>query len=870
YDDKHNSESIRVCEFPCTPQEERRIVTELISEAEADLKEGNLYFVISNRWYTSWKRFVGLLTEEILSKEPSEARRPGPIDNYDIIESENKASDPQLRMMLEEGVDYALVPQKVWTKLVEWYKGGPPIQRKMIRQGFYSKSFSVEVYPLYLKLRDSRDESTTIIRLSKQASIGQLYDMVCVIRGVAKDKARIWGYFENKKNVILDPSSAKSLEESCLQPNQNILLEVDGSTPSQIDMSLVKNKLSLVPIEPTSSDAMDIEHGGGTTSYGHSNGSKYSLFGRNTLEDVFFSNTFRERERRGLRGLQNLGNTCFMNSTLQCLAHTPPIVEYFMQDYSYDINAENPLGMHGELAIEFGKLLRGLWSTGDNTIAPGAFKTKLARFAPQFSGYNQHDSQEMLAFLLDGLHEDLNRVKIKPYIEAKESDGHQDDEVAEEMWKYHKSRNDSVIVDVYQGQYKSTLVCPNCEKVSLTFDPFMYLSLPLPASLSRSMTVTVFYCNGSRLPMPYTVTVPRYGTCKDLTNALGIACCLKNDESLLLVEVFEHKVFKYFENPMELLSKIKGNNQIVAYRFNQIHKGPGQVKLEIIHGEQEKLASLFGTPFVIYINQEPLLGTEIAASISRLLSPLTRVHMPSIFPSGNKNGHNPYIVDESSKDAKIEDNVVDDKELSFNLLLLDHHSSDLKPLESYSIVNPHKYDSDYLNDLPMVHKRNFLAKMTRQEEVSLFSCLESFLEEEPLGQDNMWYCPGCKEHRQANKKLDLWKLPDVLVFHLKRFTYKTHFRKKIDTLVNFPIHDLNLSKYVKNKDGQIYLYNLYAIINHHGGMGYGHYTAYVKLMDENKWYHFDDSRVSAVNESVIKTSAAYVLFYQRVKSVLET
>lgn len=58
--------------------------------------------------------------------------------------------------------------------------------------------------------------------------------------------------------------------------------------------------------------------------------------------------------------------------------------------------------------------------------------------------------QELLAFLLDGLHEDLNRVKKKPYIEAKDSDGRPDEEVADEAWEMHKARNDSIIVDVCQ------------------------------------------------------------------------------------------------------------------------------------------------------------------------------------------------------------------------------------------------------------------------------------------------------------------------------------------------------------------------------------------------------------------------------------
>lgn len=87
-------------------------------------------------------------------------------------------------------------------------------------------------------------------------------------------------------------------------------------------------------------------------------------------------------------------------------------------------------------------------------------------------GYQQHDSQELLAFLLDGLHEDLNRIKKKPYIEEKESDGRPDEVVAREAWNDYKKRNDSIIVDHFHGQLKSTLICPKCRKVSVKFDPF--------------------------------------------------------------------------------------------------------------------------------------------------------------------------------------------------------------------------------------------------------------------------------------------------------------------------------------------------------------------------------------------------------------
>ena len=72
-------------------------------------------------------------------------------------------------------------------------------------------------------------------------------------------------------------------------------------------------------------------------------------------------------------------------------------------------------------------------------------------------------------------------------------------------------------------------------------------------------------------------------------------------------------------------------------------------------------------------------------------------------------------------------------------------------------------------------------------------------------------------------------LPEIIVFHLKRFTYGRYLKNKIDTFVNFPIHNLDLSKYVMNKDGQSYVYELYAISNHYGGLGGGHYTAYAKV-----------------------------------------
>lgn len=64
-------------------------------------------------------------------------------------------------------------------------------------------------------------------------------------------------------------------------------------------------------------------------------------------------------------------------------------------------------------------------------------------------------------------------MKNKPSTAPVESDGRPDVIVAEEAWRVYKMRNDSVIVDFFQGQYKSTLVCPECDKVSGTILEFM-------------------------------------------------------------------------------------------------------------------------------------------------------------------------------------------------------------------------------------------------------------------------------------------------------------------------------------------------------------------------------------------------------------
>lgn len=186
-------------------------------------------------------------------------------------------------------------------------------------------------------------------------------------------------------------------------------------------------------------------------------------------EDFKRTSLFGKSSKLKAIGLQNLGNSCYMNAALQCLMHTSELTTYFLSGvYHSEINSTNPLGTGGQIAKSYATLLNNLVHATASFFSPKAFKNCIGRFNPSFAGYAQQDSQELLAFLLDGMHEDLNRIKRKPYFE-KPTLGDINDELiaktADVCWQLHRKRNDSVIVDLFHGLYKSVLVCPDCDQV---------------------------------------------------------------------------------------------------------------------------------------------------------------------------------------------------------------------------------------------------------------------------------------------------------------------------------------------------------------------------------------------------------------------
>ncbi|KAG5199526.1 ubiquitin carboxyl-terminal hydrolase 2 isoform X2 [Ovis aries] len=189
--------------------------------------------------------------------------------------------------------------------------------------------------------------------------------------------------------------------------------------------------------------------------------------------------TMNSKSAQGLAGLRNLGNTCFMNSILQCLSNTRELRDYCLQRlYLRDLSHSSRA--HTALMEEFAKLIQTIWTSSPNdVVSPSEFKTQIQRYAPRFVGYNQQDAQEFLRFLLDGLHNEVNRVTARPKSNTENLDHLPDDEKGRQMWRKYLEREDSRIGDLFVGQLKSSLTCTDCGYCSTVFDPFWDLSLPI-------------------------------------------------------------------------------------------------------------------------------------------------------------------------------------------------------------------------------------------------------------------------------------------------------------------------------------------------------------------------------------------------------
>jgi len=197
----------------------------------------------------------------------------------------------------------------------------------------------------------------------------------------------------------------------------------------------------------------------------------------------------------GACGLNNLGNTCYANSAIQCISYMPLLRSYLLSGKfkrNGDLNRDNPLGSGGKILEEFAELLRGIWSGKNGFIQPSRLRSSLSRARQQYAGTEQQDAQELLNDMLDIMHEDSNKIMKKPFVEALEDDWVDKtslSRVGEETWRRYLRRNRSIISSICMGQVLNRVTCPMCNHTSRIFEPFNMLSLPFP-----TVTEVLFRC----------------------------------------------------------------------------------------------------------------------------------------------------------------------------------------------------------------------------------------------------------------------------------------------------------------------------------------------------------------------------------------
>lgn len=621
-----------------------KTITSIIeAENEKQLRDGDVVYLVSNRWLQQVKDHGAEKTKAGKTAPDNEI---GPVDNSDIIlQVVNTVSEPNF-VQLRTGLglnEFTHFPESAWDLIVDWYgimPGTFPITRIARNTNIHGDpNIIFEYYPLILKIyRLFVANSPSLIPLEPKITNSKAPTMIFsrsnkwvdFLRSVKQEtginpnrKVRLW-----RVHRMLSPAVPVSVVTNTATPPSSRPCSPTSSpilfreSQDSWDSLLVEDSafMKLTPLARELIDADDVStdekyNGSRDLSmvglgedqtivldeYINSNATWISTYHSQSIKSTFTSirsgvslNTqsssghksparsgammTRGRAQKSSRtpgtvGLSNLGNTCYMNSALQCIRAVVELTKYFLGGFAMEeLNRANPLGNNGDVAMAYQKLLEDIYRKdgAPNYVTPRHFRNTIGRYASLFSGYGQHDSQEFLGFLLDGLQEDLSRVKKKPYIEKPDST---DDminnpdairKMADEVWDITKRRDDSVIADLFTGMYKSTLVCPQCDNISITFDPFNNLTLQLP--IESTWTHNAFYFPLNERPFIMTVEIDKQGTILALKQYISTRVGVPV-ERLFAAEEFKCKFYKFLKDNEVASDVLHSNDHLAIYEL---------------------------------------------------------------------------------------------------------------------------------------------------------------------------------------------------------------------------------------------------------------------------------------------------------------
>jgi endogenous inhibitor of DNA gyrase (YacG/DUF329 family) len=447
----------------------------------------------------------------------------------------------KLRANLQESFDYFILPKDAWEALYRWYGGGPPLPRIFDHALAVSPHFPLFYHVLDLLHSNSPklgaphvngDTDTTVIQrhasreraeqVMKQRSYLHAIELdiyptaskgndskIPSVKDILDFQSKLSLVNVNEGNTSKDGEKLYSVEETTTKTteskvNEKATAEVKATPPMgpcAVCSTKAKTRCSQCSSVYYCSKECQKVHWAK-----HKKDCKTLAAAAHAADKANqTASSSKSDKHSGKVGLTNMGNSCYMNSSLQCLSHIKPLTNFFISNrYESEINVLNRDGTKGELARTYAALLQDLWiNTPSNVLAPGTsaifarmnaltpkrFKSVLGRVNPEYAGVDQHDAHEVIELLLDKMHEDLNRISKKPYVENLEGDGTNDATIARDTWNRHSLREDSMIKDTVGSLMRSQLNCPTCGKVSVAYEYHNTVQIAIPRNYNITVTV---------------------------------------------------------------------------------------------------------------------------------------------------------------------------------------------------------------------------------------------------------------------------------------------------------------------------------------------------------------------------------------------
>lgn len=573
--------------IPSSLTEKQIISSKLINNDRLPLDE--FVYLISSEWWTVWKNYVRFepeledeieeSTNEYASILPLNRRksahlddRPVAIDNKQLFEYEGSC---KLKLGLKYKHDYIWVKKDVWEQLFAWYGGGPVIQRKVLFE--YNKPV-IELYPMAFNIIpvDSQglnlNDKKKLVVVSKTSLINDLLIESCKVFERPLEYSRL---LQKSKSSWIICENSKSVHY--LENESEILLETGYIEKSVIVWPrdhLIKQELPVSELP-----------------YLASNGAAL-----NTTRSIYIEKQSLKVTNiaiPGVSGLANLGNTCFLNSVLQSLLHTPMLFELFLGESVTSFINPSKLKEKNLLALEMNLLAKEMGSSKISKVSPNKFHKNFIKKFPMFNGNEQHDCHECLSLMLDSLHEELSRVgddvirntlvlenPVDKQIEIKEAD---------EQWKSLQGNRGSLISDVCGGQTRTSLTCENCGNRKVLFEIFNNLSLPIPVSMEIPLNVTTITFNSK--PMQIALVINKFAKISEFIKEIS-----------KIINIPKEKIFlgEYYHGST-LINLTKCENEPIL-RF--IRETSNLFVYETINTIEE--AEAYGKKLVKYTNQDNL------------------------------------------------------------------------------------------------------------------------------------------------------------------------------------------------------------------------------------------------------------------------